>query len=94
MHVNTSNPDIVLTHRNVELDEAQAALTSRYGMDNTYRGGRVIHVASSPEGRLSGLAGDRARLRAPAASGVDEWVCTTAGLDAAAVWEPRVAVGK
>ena len=95
MHVHTSDPASVLTHRNVEAEESRAALSTRYGIaGNTYRGGRVIYVGSSPEGRLAGLAGDRARLAASEAGAVDEWVCTATGLAGAAVWKPRSLLGR
>ena len=51
------------------------------------QGGRVIRVDSPPQGRVAGLVGDRAQLQAPAAGQPYEWVCTSAGLAAAAKWE-------
>ena len=88
MHVGSSGADSTLTHRNVEVDEATAALTTTYGLAaNIYRGGRVVHVDSGPSGRVAGLVGDRARLKAPVGGQVCEWICTATGLPATAVWK-------
>jgi hypothetical protein len=89
MHINTGSSDNVLTLRNVEADEAQSRLTSTYSIANRYRGGRVIWVDSSPEGRLEGLLGDRARLKQPVPGAAYEWVCVTSGFasNGTVVWK-------
>lgn len=90
LHVGNANDQTVVTHRNAEADESRSALSTTYGLagGNTYRGGRLIGVDADPTGRLSGLAGDRARLKTPAPGQPHEWVCTTTGIAPQAVWKP------
>ena len=92
LHLASPSPESALTIRNTEAAEAQSALATTYGFLNTTPGGRVIRVDSPPEGRVGGLVGDRARLKTPAAGQPYEWVCTSAGLAAAAKWKSVSAV--
>jgi len=95
MHIGSSDRESTLTQRNLEMDEAQSGIGTTYGIGaNTYRGGRILYVESSPLGRVTGLAGDRARLKAPLAGHTCEWVCVASGLPAAVSWKPVAAVGE
>lgn len=95
--IGNSDPGSVIRHRNVVLDEAEAAYVNA-GADinsNVWSGARVILVNASPVGRIGGIKGDIARIKSPPITGgVLEWVCTvgndTGGL---ATWEPLKTVG-
>jgi hypothetical protein len=87
------DPGSVLRHRNTELDEEVAQHATTFGIHaSNLSGGRLILANSSPMGRLSGLVGDRARLKVPVAGQPYEWVCTASGVGAAATWRQVSAV--
>lgn len=79
----------VLKHYGLEMDEAYNVLSDVGGSpgSNTYRGRRVIYVASAPGAATHGNVGDVARIKAPAAAGIVDYVCTTRGVGSGAVWK-------
>lgn len=90
MHVNSHGSGSTLRVRNVVIAEADAGISTTYGItSNNYFGGRVILVDSDPTSRLSGLKGDIARLKTPVAGSAFEWVCT-ASSTTTATWKAAI----
>lgn len=79
----------VITHKNFYIDETLNNITYSYSSitSNAFRGHRTIMVSSAPTASTHGLTGDIAILKTPVAGQACEWVCTTLGLGAGAVWK-------
>ena len=89
MHLVGYTAGSVIRTFNVVMAEADSGITSGFGVQNQYVGGRVILVDSSPVLRIPGLQGDIARLRVPVPGQTFEWVCSTGNEGAQwAVWKP------
>ena len=81
--------DNVIKHYGVEMDESHNVLSDGGGSpgSNTYRGRRVIYVASAPDAATHGNVGDIARIKVPAAAGIVDYVCVTRGIGSGASWK-------
>lgn len=79
----------VLKHYGMEMDETFNVLVDAGGTpaNNTYLGRRVVYVASAPDAATHGNVGDIARIKAPAAAGIVDYVCVTRGVGSGASWK-------
>lgn len=89
LHMVTHVAESRLLHKNVVLDEELNVIGTDYGIvGSQYLGARTILASKSPTEATPGLLGDVYRIKRPQPGEDNEWLCTSSGSGAGAVWKP------